>query len=99
RKTVEVGDSMVYSITIRQTAGAAMGTVNVSDRLPHGFTYIAGTARLDGHGIADPLGAPGPLLVFDAGAFEIGAQKVLSYRVRVGVGSQQGDGINRAQAH
>jgi len=98
RKTVEVGDSLVYTITIRQTAGAALGTVNVVDRLPHGFTFIAGTARVDGHGIDDPLGKPGPTLVFDVGSLAVGAQKVLSYRVRVGVGSQQGDGINRARA-
>ncbi|MGS1079241.1 SdrD B-like domain-containing protein [Pseudoxanthomonas beigongshangi] len=98
RKTVEVGDSLVYTITIRQTAGAALGTVNVVDRLPHGFTFIAGTARVDGSGIADPLGKPGPTLVFDVGSLAVGAQKVLSYRVRVGVGSQQGDGINRARA-
>lgn len=99
RKTVEVGDSLVYTITIRQTAGASMGTVNVVDRLPHGFTFIDGTARVDGAGIADPLGRPGPTLVFDVGPLAVGAQKTLSYRVRVGVGSMQGDGINRARAH
>ena len=99
RKTVEVGDSMVYSITIRQTAGAALGTVNVIDRLPHGFTFIDGTARVDGAGIADPQGKPGPTLVFDVGPLAVGGQKILSYRVRVGVGSQQGDGINRARAY
>jgi len=99
RKTVEVGDSLVYTITIRQTAGASMGTVNVIDRLPHGFTYIDGTARVDNAGIANPLGKPGPTLVFDVGALAVGQQKVLTYRVRVGVGSQQGDGINRARAY
>ena len=98
RRTVEVGDTMLYTITVRQTAGAAMATVNLIDRLPRGFTYIEGTARLDGSGIADPLGKPGPTLVFDVGSLGVGAQKTLSYRVRVGVGSQQGDGINRAQA-
>jgi uncharacterized repeat protein (TIGR01451 family) len=99
RKTVEVGDSLVYTITIRQTAGASMDTVNVVDRLPHGFTFIDGTARVDGAGIANPLGKPGPTLVFDVGPLAVGAQKTLSYRVRVGVGSMQGDGINRARAH
>ena len=98
RKTVEVGDSLVYTITIRQTAGAAMGTVNVIDRLPHGFTFIDGTARVDNAGIANPQGKPGPTLVFDVGNLAVGQQKVLTYRVRVGVGSQQGDGINRARA-
>ncbi len=99
RKTVEVGDSLMYTITIRQTAGAAMGTVNVIDRLPRGFTFIDGTARVDGGGIANPLGRPGPTLVFDVGPLAVGQQKLLTYRVRVGVGSQQGDGINRARAY
>lgn len=99
RKTVEVGDTLLYTITLRQTAGAALATVNVIDRLPHGFTYIDGSARVDGAGIANPLGKPGPTLVFDAGPLAVGAQKTLTYRVRVGVGSQQGDGINRARAY
>ena len=75
---MEVGDSLVYTITIRQTAGASMGTVNVIDRLPHGFTYIDGTARVDNAGIAKPLGKPGPTLVFDVGALAVGQQKVLT---------------------
>ncbi|MGH8027147.1 MAG: SdrD B-like domain-containing protein, partial [Pseudoxanthomonas sp.] len=98
RQTVEVGDTLLYTITIRQTAGAALQTVNVVDTLPPGFTYIVGTARASGAGIVDPLGQPGPRLAFDAGPIAVGGQIALSYRVRVGVGSQQGDGINRAQA-
>ncbi|MCP5339626.1 MAG: DUF11 domain-containing protein [Sinobacteraceae bacterium] len=99
RRTVEVGDTLLYTIVLRQTAGASLPTVNVIDRLPHGFTYITGSARVDGVAIAAPAGSPGPTLVFDVGTLTTGAQKTLTYRVRVGVGSQQGDGINRARAH
>ncbi|WP_158982707.1 SdrD B-like domain-containing protein [Lysobacter panacisoli] len=98
RQIVEVGDTLLYTITIRQTAGEALDTVNVVDNLPPGFTYIDGTARADGRGIADPLGKPGPRLVFNVGPIRPGQQIQLSYRVRIGVGSMQGDGINRAQA-
>lgn len=98
RQTAEVGDTLLYTITIRQTAGAALQTVDVVDRLPPGFTYIPGTARANGAGVADPLGKPGPTLAFNAGPIAVGGQIVLNYRVRIGVGSQQGDGINRAQA-
>lgn len=98
RQVVEVGDTLQYTITVRQTAGAALSTVDVVDRLPHGFTYIAGTARANGRAIAEPLGQPGPRLSFDVGPITVGGQIALTYRVRVGVGSQQGDGINRAQA-
>ncbi|BDU16637.1 SdrD B-like domain-containing protein [Lysobacter auxotrophicus] len=98
RQVVELGDTLLYTITIHQTAGEALDDVNVIDNLPPGFTYIDGTARADGRGIADPLGKPGPRLVFDVGPIRPGQQIQLSYRVRIGIGSMQGDGINRAQA-
>ncbi|UNK49340.1 hypothetical protein MNR01_16700 [Lysobacter sp. S4-A87] len=97
RQIVELGDTLMYTITIRQTAGAPMDTVNVIDNLPPGFTYIDGTARADGSAIPDPAGKPGPRLVFTTGPISVGEQIILTYRV--GVGSMQGDGINRAQAY
>jgi hypothetical protein len=48
--------------------------------------------------IADPAGGVGPRLAFNLGPMPPGNQHVLRYRVRVGVGARQGDGINRAQA-
>ena len=99
RQTAEIGDTVQYTITIRQTAGSPLRAVNVIDRLPRGFTYIDGTARADGRAVADPSGKPGPLLGFAVGPISVGGQIVLTYRVRVGVGAQQGDGVNRAQAH
>jgi len=53
---------------------------------------------VNGHNIADPAGAPGPALAFDLGPIGSGGQLTLNYRLRVGVGSQQGDGVNRATA-
>ena len=99
RQTAEIGDTVQYTITVRQTAGSALAALNVIDRLPRGFTYIDGTARADGRAVADPAGRPGPLLGFALGPISVGGQIVLTYRVRIGVGAQQGDGINRAQAH
>lgn len=99
RQTAEIGDTVQYTITVRQTAGSALAALNVIDRLPRGFTYIDGTARADGRAVADPAGKPGPQLGFALGPINVGGQIVLTYRVRVGVGAQQGDGINRAQAH
>ncbi|MEN5208808.1 SdrD B-like domain-containing protein [Stenotrophomonas terrae] len=99
KQVVEIGDTLLYTISIRQTAGEPLQTVNIIDNLPPGFTYINGTARVDGGGIADPFGKPGPRLVFNVGSIRQGQQKLLTYRVRIGVGAMQGDGINRAQAH
>ncbi|MGV8960174.1 MAG: SdrD B-like domain-containing protein [Stenotrophomonas sp.] len=99
RQTAEIGDTVQYTITVRQTAGSALATVNIVDTLPRGFTYIDGTGRIGGRAVEDPLGKPGPRLGFDLGGIDVGGQLVLTYRARVGVGAQQGDGVNRAQAH
>ena len=99
RQTAEIGDTVQYTITVRQTSGSAMETLNIVDTLPRGFTYIDGTARVGGRALDEPFGKPGPRLGFNLGPINVGQQLVLTYRVRVGVGAQQGDGINRAQAH
>jgi uncharacterized repeat protein (TIGR01451 family) len=99
RRVAEIGDTVQYTITVRQTAGSPLHALDVVDTLPRGFTYIEGTARVDGQAIAEPAGRPGPRLGFELGSIQPGTQRVLSYRVRVGVGAQQGDGVNRAQAH
>ena len=99
RQIVEVGDTVLYTITVRHTGGGPLPSVSVLDRLPAGFVYIDGSAAADGRAIADPAGAPGPQLAFDLGAIAPGGRIVLNYRLRVGVGSQQGDGVNVALAY
>lgn len=99
RAMAEVGDTVQYTIEVRHVSGSAARTVNIVDVLPRGFTYLDGSARVDGRGLAEPLGRPGPRLGFDLGPIAAGGQLVLTYRVRIGVGALQGDGINRAQAH
>jgi len=72
--------------------------VTLEDLLPAGFRYILGTARLNGVALADPAGGVGRQLVFDVGNVPGNAVFELTYYVRLGVGSQQGDGVNRATA-
>ena len=96
RQIAEVGDSVRYTITVQRSSGALPRQLTVVDRLPAGFTFIKGTALVGGVPIAEPAGAPGPVLTFQLGAMPASGQLVMQYRVRVGVGSQQGDGINRA---
>ncbi len=103
KAAAEVGESVRYSITVTVSAGAPPRQTTVVDRLPAGFTYIRGTAMVGDVPIADPVssspGGLGPVLAFNLGPMPASKQLILRYRVRVGVGAQQGDGINRAQAH
>lgn len=100
RTQAEVGDSVRYTVTVRRTdgGGATLPALEVIDTLPAGFRYIDGTAQVNGVAVADPAGKPGPVLRFALGAMAPGSTLTLSYRVRLGVGSQQGSGINSAQA-
>jgi uncharacterized repeat protein (TIGR01451 family) len=97
-RSVELGTSVRYTVTVRQVAGNALAQATVVDRLPAGFTFIKGTAVLDNLPLADPAGGVGPLLSFQLGALTPGVQRTLRYRVRVGVGALQGDATNRARA-
>ena len=98
RAVAEMGDTVRYSITVMVPSGALPRQTTVLDRLPPGFTYIPGTAMLGSTPLPDPQGGLGPVLAFNLGHMSDSRQLVLHYRVRVGVGAQQGDGVNRAQA-
>ncbi|MBL8995684.1 MAG: DUF11 domain-containing protein, partial [Gemmatimonadetes bacterium] len=96
RTTVEIADIVDYRITVRATGTTPVTDAVIDDALPSGFTYVLGSARVDGFPVADPTGAPGPRLSFAIGAVPLGGSVVLTYRVQVGPGAQRGDGINRA---
>ena len=100
RSFAEIGEFADYSVTVSNNAGVALDRTDVlaTDTLPAGFTYVAGSARIDGKTMADPLGRGGPRLIFNVGHMAISQQIKLTYRVRVGPGALQGDGINRVVA-
>jgi uncharacterized repeat protein (TIGR01451 family) len=97
KNVAEVGDSVRYIINIRNTTGAPIAGVTLEDFMPAGFRLIPGTSRLNGTVTAEPTGGIGPNLVYNIGVLPGNTSYELSYFVRLGVGSQQGDGLNRAQ--
>ena len=42
----EIGDAVQYAVRVRNLGGPTLPDVSVTDRLPLGFRYIAGSARL-----------------------------------------------------
>ncbi|MDB5806436.1 MAG: hypothetical protein JWN73_3758 [Betaproteobacteria bacterium] len=98
RDTVELGDSLQYTLRISAPNGGATNG-HITDHLPAGFRLIPGTVIINSTKAPDPVGAPGPNLDFNVGSLTVaGTITTVTYRVRVGVGAQQGDGINRASA-
>ncbi len=98
KTTAEVGDFVDYSVKLNNVTAVALPGTVVNDSLPAGFAYVRGSARLDGAPLADPLGGTGPSLQFALGNVAVDAKPVLSYRLRLGAGSQSGNGVNTAQA-
>jgi large repetitive protein len=98
KNVAEIGDSVRYTISVRNTTQSPINSVTVEDLLPAGFRYIPGTARIGTATIADPSGLAGRALIFNIGTVPADGVVNLNYFVRLGVGSQLGDGINKATA-
>jgi uncharacterized repeat protein (TIGR01451 family) len=102
RREATVGDSVGYRVRVRNPNGFAIAAAQLEDRLPLGFQLVPGSLRLSvgtqTTALADPPGAPGPLLRLALGTLQARGELLLSYRLRVGVGAERGDGINRALA-
>ncbi|RFO98610.1 hypothetical protein DIC66_01615 [Rhodoferax lacus] len=106
RQLAEVGDTVRYTVEVRLNSNGLLPQVTVRDVLPAGFTLVPGTVRINGTAAANPSGGLGPVLGFNLGSLRGSANTLgtapqsikLQYRVRVGVGAQQGSGINVARA-
>lgn len=98
RAVVEIADFVDYTVTLRNTGASALSGVTVADILPPGFSYQAGSTRMNGAKADEPAGGRGPTLSFNVGQLGVRAVAILSYRLRVGAGAVMGDGVNRAQA-
>jgi uncharacterized repeat protein (TIGR01451 family) len=104
RKQVEIGDSLLYRITLRATP-YAFNPATIIDALPLGFKLIPGTAkRMNAAGVMETIqaqdmeGGAGPILTFKNLYLKHGKDYVIEYRVRANVGSDRGTGTNSAYA-
>lgn len=98
RSSAEIGDSVIYTLTLTNSSGADFHGTYIDDFLPTGFRYEPGTTRRDNANAPDPQGGVGPKLQFNVGTLANGATAVFTYRVRLTPGAEKGDGINSAQA-
>ncbi|MDO4904429.1 MAG: hypothetical protein Q4A16_02575 [Lautropia sp.] len=101
--SAEVGDLITYQVRIRNNGNGPAISPMLVDRLPRGFRFEPNSLRIKGarqvnaqfNGqrelrlTLDRIDVPGAI---DGSNGEV----IISYRARLGVGSQQGDGTNRA---
>ena len=98
RAIVELGDFLDYEVRVSNRNEAPFTNVTLVDVLPFGFRYVEGSARVAGIAAPDPAGAVGPTLTFALGALAPDATVLVTYRVFIGPGSQNGTGTNAATA-
>jgi uncharacterized repeat protein (TIGR01451 family) len=89
------GQLVPYTITIGNVLGASIQGVQLVDRYPAGFRYIAGSARLDGVP-TEPTVAAGQL-VWNGLSFGSSDHRTIVLLLAVGAGVGEGEFVNRAQ--
>jgi uncharacterized repeat protein (TIGR01451 family) len=90
------GQLVPYVITVNNSAGMLLSDVSIVDRLPAGFTYVPGSALLDG-APSEPAVA-GQSLRWN-GLVLAGTQtRTVKLLLAVGAGVSEGEYVNRAQA-
>ncbi|SFI04174.1 conserved repeat domain-containing protein/fimbrial isopeptide formation D2 domain-containing protein [Collimonas sp. OK307] len=94
----ELGDMVTYTVTVTNTGAAAVVQPNIIDRLPPGFRLINNSTHVSGATLVRQDGAPGPVLTTVLDIINPHSSVTMTYRVRLGVGSMNGDGINRVTA-
>ena len=90
------GNIVDYSLTVENSSNQTLTIVRLTDALPGGFTYIAGSTKLDGVLFSDPTIADGTL-VWEINNFEIG-NKTLTYQAQISSDVPAGTYTNLAYA-
>ncbi len=95
---VERGDTVTYTLVLKNNRTAAARRIRVEDRLPPGFRYVRGSARIGSTPLRDPEGGGQALLFTLENPLAGGKSIDISYALRVGAAAGLGRRVNRAEA-
>ncbi len=88
------GTLVPYTIAVTSVYAAPLSNINVVDRFPAGFKYVAGSARLDGTP-AEPL-INGRELAWNGLDLQVTQTRTIRFLLVVGSGVSEGEYVNRA---
>ncbi|MBI5562233.1 MAG: OmpA family protein [Deltaproteobacteria bacterium] len=97
---VSPGDFLQYKLLLEDTVGGlALTGVVISDKLPPGFRYRKGSAKIDGSPAPDPaISGDGRTLTFTIGGLAVSGKVTVTYVAEVGAVVKTGPAANVAQA-
>ena len=98
--TAAIGDFVPFTLTVQNAAGnGPFRSVTVSDQLPSGLRFRAGTVRFNNRVAPDPKISPdGRQLTFTTGQIDAGAQLLIQYVTEVVAGAHGTKLSNTAMA-
>jgi uncharacterized repeat protein (TIGR01451 family) len=101
KDTAAVGDFVPYKLTVENLDKTALVPgVTITDRLPAGFRYRKGSARLNNSPGAEPvISEDGRSVTFTVGDLGPAATADIGYVVEVGAGASLGKAVNTAMAY
>jgi uncharacterized repeat protein (TIGR01451 family) len=88
------GTLVPYTITVTNVYGAPLYDISIVDRMPAGFKYVAGSARLDGNSAEPQIN--GLELVWNDLELQFDQKYTIQFLLVVGSGVSEGEYINRA---
>jgi uncharacterized repeat protein (TIGR01451 family) len=93
---VSRGQLVPYTITANNHSGQLLSDVSIVDRLPAGFSYIKGSALVDG--VPTEPSVVGTVLSWNGLTIAGNQVRTVKVLLSVGAGNTQGEYVNRAQA-
>jgi uncharacterized repeat protein (TIGR01451 family) len=101
KDSAAIGDFVPYKLTVENIDKSATAQgVTITDRLPVGFRYRKGSARLNSVRATDPaISGDGRSATFTVGDLAAAATADVSYVVEVGAGANLGKAVNTAVAN
>jgi uncharacterized repeat protein (TIGR01451 family) len=88
---VEFGDTLTYSLAVTATGNLPQTNVVVTDPIPAGTTYTAGSAACDTSGPCNPSVANG-VVTWSLGSMAAGSTRTVSFQVTVDTPAEDEDG-------
>lgn len=100
RANAGVGDFVQYRLTLTNSSTDPISGPTITDVLPPGFRYEAGSLRIDGQPGADPaIAADGVTLSFPTADLAAGERRVITYVTSITAGAVLGEAPNTAVAN
>jgi uncharacterized repeat protein (TIGR01451 family) len=96
-ETVRRGGTVPYTITISNAGASEIGPVDLRDRLPDGFLYVDGSARVDGGAVAVDVGRNATEVTWRGLVIPAGGEVVATLDARILHGTPMGEHVNSAR--